>query len=230
MSALQSESNDIALAETRTSHFGAWVPGSPLDSIATAVFILHISLPGVSSPSSLLSACSRRPLISQMSCSGDSDDEWSVTDSNALKVALSRRIWEVHSAGSFATFGTIENFVHPGIAVDSVGTVRLPLSEDDTQALVQTSRQAPFGNGTETLVDVSVRKTWEIDAAKVQFLNKGWQRCLDGIVGKVTRELGVAGGSQNVRPEFYKMLLYEKGAMFKAHKEYVISRLHEVLG
>ncbi len=169
-------------------------------------------------------------LISQMSYSSNSDDERSLTHSKVLKNALFERISEVHSAGSFATFGTIENFVHPGISVDSVGTVRLPLSEDDAQALVQTSRQAPFGKGTETLVDVSVRKTWEIDATKVQFLNKGWQCCLDRIVGKVTRELGVAGESRNVRAEFYKMLLYEEGAMFKAHKEYVISRLHEVLG
>ena len=182
---------------------------------------------------SLLSA--RQPVravfyISQMSYSSGSDDERSLTDSEVLKNALIKCISEVHSAGSFATFGTVDNFVHPGISVDSVGTVRLPLLEDDAHALVQTSRQAPFGKGTATFVDVSVRKTWEIDAAKVQFLNKGWQCCLDRIVEKVTRELGVDGGSRNVHAEFYKMLLYEEGAMFKAHKEYVISRLYKVLG
>lgn len=133
------------------------------------------------------------------------------------------RIANVHSAGSFATFGTVENFVHPGISVDPIGIVRLPLSEDDAHALAQASRPASFGKGTETLVDESVRRTWEIDAQNVQFLNKAWHRCLDQTVQNAARELGVASGSRNVRAEFYKMLLYEKGAMFKAHKEYAIS-------
>ena len=100
--------------------------------------------------------------------------------------------------------------------------MRLPLSEDDAQTLVRESHQAPFGKGTETVIDESVRKTWEIDAGKVQFLNTRWQHCLDQIVKNVAEELGVAG---NVCAEFYKMLLYEKGAMFKPHKEYVICRL-----
>lgn len=69
------------------------------------------------------------------------------------------------------------------------------------------------------MVDESVRKTWEMAACKVQFLNERWQSCLDRIVERVARELGVADGSVNVRAEFYKMLLYEKGAMFKAHKD-----------
>ena len=94
-----------------------------------------------------------------MSYPSDSDDERSLTDREVLKNSLFNGISEVHSAGSFATFGIIENFIHPGISVDSVGSVRLPLLEDEAHALVQTSRQAPFGKGTETLVDVSVRKT-----------------------------------------------------------------------
>ena len=52
--------------------------------------------------------------------------------------------------------------------------------------------------------------------------SKRWQISLDWIVAKVAKELGVPGGSHNVRAEFYKMLLYEGGAMFKAHKEFVI--------
>lgn len=103
--------------------------------------------------------------------------------------------------------------------------MRLPLSEDDANILVQASHKAPFGKGTETVVDESVRKTWEIDAGKIKFLNKGWQRCLDRTVEHVARELGIADGSIHVRAEFNKMLLYEKRAMFKAHKEYATLQL-----
>ncbi|KAL9005009.1 MAG: hypothetical protein Q9188_002190 [Gyalolechia gomerana] len=128
-------------------------------------------------------------------------------------------ISEVHSAGSFAAFGIIDSFVNPGISVAPIGIVRLPLSEEDAKTLVRASQKAPFGKGNQTLVDESVRKTWQIDAGEIQFLNQAWQRCLDQTVDNVTRELGIAGGSTNVRAEFYKMLLYEAGAMFKPHQD-----------
>ncbi|KAL2057964.1 hypothetical protein ABVK25_001581 [Lepraria finkii] len=161
-----------------------------------------------------------------MSNSGNSDDGSNNSESDdggvdqeGFKKDLFDRIFEVHSTGSFATFGIIDSFVHPGISVDPIGTVRLPLSEEDAHTLVQASHKAPFGKGTETVVDESVRKTWEIDAGKIHFLNKAWQSCLDRTVEHVAGELGVADGAINVRAEFYKMLLYGKGAMFKAHKD-----------
>ena len=167
-----------------------------------------------------------------MSDSSNSDNRSSnseTSDRELSKNDLCNRISEVHSAGSFATFGVIDSFVHPGISIDPIGTLRLPLSEEDARTLIQASHKAPFGKGTETVIDGSVRKTWEIDAGKIQFLNKEWQRCLNRTVEHVVRELGVADGSVNVRAEFYKMLLYEKGAMFKAHKEYLICETHQVI-
>ena len=160
--------------------------------------------------------------------SNNSESDDGGVDQEGFKNDLFDRIFEVHSTGSFATFGIIDSFVHPGISVDPIGTVRLPLSEEDAHTLVQASHKAPFGKGTETVVDESVRKTWEIDAGKIHFLNKGWQSCLDRTVEHVAGELGVADGAINVRAEFYKMLLYGKGAMFKAHKEYVICKFHKV--
>lgn len=159
----------------------------------------------------------------------ESDDEEPLIDKEVFKNDLRDRIFEVHSTGSYANFGIIDSFVHPGISVDPIGTVRLPLSEEDAHTLVQASHKAPFDKGTETVVDESVRKTWEIVAENIQFLNKGWQSCLNRTVERVARELGVADGSINVRAEFYKMLLYGKGAMFKAHKEYLIFELQKVI-
>ncbi|KAL9035771.1 MAG: hypothetical protein Q9214_006435, partial [Letrouitia sp. 1 TL-2023] len=158
--------------------------------------------------------------------SSSSDDGLTDGESEDVKSDLFDRIFEVRSTGSFATFGIVDSFVHPGISVDPIGTVRLPLSEEDAHALVQASYKAPFGNGTETVVDECVRKTCQIDAGKIHFLNDRWQSCLDRTVEHVARELGVADGA-NVRVEFYKMLLYKKGAMFKAHKEYIIYKFYK---
>lgn len=40
----------------------------------------------------------------------------------------------------------------------------------DARILVQASHRAPFGKGTETVIDEAVRKTWEVDAGEIQFL------------------------------------------------------------
>ena len=153
-----------------------------------------------------------------MSKFNENNDE-DLQDPKALQRALYDQISEIHSTGSFATFGVIDGFIHPGISVDSIGIVGLPLSKQDADALILMTQKAPFGKGTETLIDESFRKTWQFDEANIQFLNKKWQDCLDRIVKRVAGELGVPGESTNVRAELYKMLLYEKGARFRAHKE-----------
>jgi hypothetical protein len=158
------------------------------------------------------------------SSSDSEDDRDSSTSENGwsnLKNLVLRRISSVHSAGSFATWGSFESFVLPGIVVDEVGAIRLPLSPHDAQALIRESCRAPFGKGSQTLVDEAVRKTWEIDGSKVSFSNHSWHGWLESVVRAATKELGVASDPKNVRAELYKMLLYENGAMFKTHKEYV---------
>lgn len=149
----------------------------------------------------------------------NSEEDYDPID--AVKSLLIDCISGIQIQGSFATFGSFPNYVHPGINVDEVGSIRLPLSSDDAESLIRASRQAPFGKGNQTLVDEKVRKTWEIDGSKVSFSNNAWSSWLEDIVRKASEELGVAGGPQRVRAELYKMLLYEKGAMFKTHQEYV---------
>lgn len=143
---------------------------------------------------------------------------------NELKSLVFEGIEAVQSAGSFATFGCLQEFVLPGISVGGTGPIALPLSTQDKQSLIRVSRQAPFGKGNQTLIDETVRKTREIDGSNVSFSNKLWDGWLDRVVTKAAKELGVAAGPDNVRAELYKMLLYEKGAMFKPHKEYVHHR------
>ncbi|MCJ1243689.1 hypothetical protein MMC30_000886 [Trapelia coarctata] len=152
--------------------------------------------------------------MTDSSSGSESEDGWA----NIRSLVLAR-ILDVHSSGSFATSGSFENFVLPGIFVNKIGAIRLPLSSHDAQSLIRASRQAPFGKGTQTLVDETVRKTWEIDGSEVSFSNEAWHSWLKGIVKAAAEGLGVAGGSNGVRAELYKMLLYEEGAMFKPHKD-----------
>ena len=46
----------------------------------------------------------------------------------------------------------------PGLEVEGLGTVGLPLSKGQARALIRKCRQAPYGKGTQTLVDTNVRR------------------------------------------------------------------------
>ncbi|RYP06194.1 hypothetical protein DL764_003286 [Monosporascus ibericus] len=106
----------------------------------------------------------------------------------------------------------------PDIFVEGVGPISLPLSEVQAKKLITKSHQAPFGKGSETIVDTSVRNTWEINPEQFQIRSPQWNGFLDNVLRKVARELGI---SPPISAELYKMLLYEKGAMFKAHREWL---------
>jgi hypothetical protein len=67
--------------------------------------------------------------------------------------------------------GTLETYTNPGIKIKGVDKIGLPLSPRDIDAVKQASHRAPFGKGTKTIIDESVRKTWQIDAADLTCSN-----------------------------------------------------------
>lgn len=77
----------------------------------------------------------------------------------------------VISSGKFATSGALAIASNPGLFVEGIGKVGLPLSERDAVELSRASHEAPFGKGSETLVDPSVRKTWELNPRQFKLRN-----------------------------------------------------------
>ena len=59
----------------------------------------------------------------------------------------------------------------PGLEIEGLGTVGLPLSKAQARALTRRCRQAPYGKGTQTLVDTDVRRVWEMDPAHFELTN-----------------------------------------------------------
>ena len=122
--------------------------------------------------------------------------------------------------GSFAASGSLPD-IDPGLDIKGLGKIGLPLSDRDAAALAQVCHEAPFGKGSETFVDTAVRKTWQINPDKIQFRNSRWPQQMDHAVSKVAEGLGMGGSSEIVRAELHKLLLYEPGAFFDTHREYV---------
>lgn len=140
-------------------------------------------------------------------------------DPEQLKEGLDECLRNIEGDGSFALFEPLNNPPNPGIYLNEGGLVGLPLSDRDAEAIIAASHQAPFGKGEETLVDTTVRKTWEVSPGHFELKNPAWQPFVKTIVAKVSAGLGVDATGNGVSAELYKMLLYDEGALFKPHQE-----------
>ena len=79
----------------------------------------------------------------------------------------------------------------PGMEVEGAGPISLPLPKSQEKKLIRIAEQAPYGKGEETLVDINVRRVWEIDAAKVSFANEEWIDLLAWTIIQVKEQLGL---------------------------------------
>lgn len=124
----------------------------------------------------------------------------------------------IQTTGSFASFAPLSSNHNPRIHVRDVGEIRLPLCEEQARQIINKAHQAPYGKGSETLVDTSVRNTWELEPSSFFFEEpERWQETLQSLKQSLAATLGMAG--LEFQAELYKMLIYETGAMFKAHTE-----------
>ena len=121
----------------------------------------------------------------------------------------------VQRPGGFHVAGSFD--IHPPrLEVEGVGPIALPLLSAQAEALVAGAEQAPYGRGSETLVDTRVRRTWQVDAAKVKLTGRKWADDLAGVVERVRVGLAVAGA---IEAQLYKLLIYDTGSFFVPHRD-----------
>ena len=132
-----------------------------------------------------------------------------------LTTALAEILSAVQRPGDFYTAGATEVFA-PGLEVEGVGVIALPLVPHQAAELIAMAQRAPFGRGEETLVDTEVRRVWQIAPDKVHIHGRNWARSLEAIVAGAAEGLGVAG---TVEAEFYKLLVYDQGSFFVSHRD-----------
>jgi hypothetical protein len=131
---------------------------------------------------------------------------------NDLPRAIATGLSAVQRPGDFYASGTLD--MHPlRLDVAGIGPVALPLLPAQAEQLVAVAEQAPYGRGSETLVDTDVRRTWQLDATRVCISGRRWAEDLAQIVRYVAAGLGVAG---RVEAELYKLLIYDAGSFVRA--------------
>jgi len=92
----------------------------------------------------------------------------------------------------------------------------LPICESQVKDFIALASRAPFGKGEQTIIDTSVRCTWQLDPTQFSIKNSQWKENLKDLVDRVKNKLG-CDDNMVVTCELYKLLLYEPGGFFKVH-------------
>ncbi len=132
--------------------------------------------------------------------------------------AIVNSLKSVKRPGHYAT-GELYPMALPSLSINSApdDIIGLPLCKDQAKLIIDSSTQAPFGRGGETIVDTSVRCTWQLSPAQFSINSSWWMEQLQVLLEKVKRELG-CDPSMIVACELYKLLLYEPGGFFKVRR------------
>lgn len=130
--------------------------------------------------------------------------------------ALEDVLSDVNRPGDFHASGFLDTPL-PRLDITGVGVVSFPLPAFQAREIIGQAAQAPYGRGEETIVDTSVRKVWQVPVEKVRLTGAAWTTALETILGRVTAGLGCQ--ETPVSAELYKLLLYEPGGFFIAHRD-----------
>ena len=141
------------------------------------------------------------------------DDEFPYSRSLAPLESL---LAGVKRPGDFCVHGALA-LPMPMVQVDGVGLLSFPLPPAQIAALIAAAERAPYGRGEQTVVDTSVRRVWQIDAARVRISGKSWTQSLGRILAETGRGLGCEDTA--IQAELYKLLVYDPGGFFLAHRD-----------
>ncbi len=128
---------------------------------------------------------------------------------------LSNAIKQATRSAKFCVAGSFPG-LEAGLDVEGVGPIKLPLLPKTVKKLVAACRVAPYGKGTETLVDTKVRKTFELDPIKFR-LSDEWNSAMASLMPAVAERLGLP--ADQLEGKLYKLLVYETGGFFLTHRD-----------
>ncbi|KAA8650261.1 uncharacterized protein ATNIH1004_002943 [Aspergillus tanneri] len=109
----------------------------------------------------------------------------------SVKEGIQSTLEEIKATGTFMTSGNHDTAIIPGLHISNVGSIRLPISAEDAREMIQSCHMSPYGKGTETLVNESVRKSWQLDANQFSLQNPKWHTLVRVSVDKAVTGLGL---------------------------------------
>ena len=133
-----------------------------------------------------------------------------------IENAVEKLLLSVERPGDFCTHGRLLAPM-PRLEVEGAGALSFPVPEAQVRALIAAAERAPYGKGTETLVDRSVRDCWQIDPDRVRLAGAAWPQTFADILGSAAAGLGCP--PDRLDAQLHKLLIYEPGGFFAAHRD-----------
>ncbi len=103
------------------------------------------------------------------------------------------------------------------LGVDPIGEIRLPIAKSRAKKLASWSVPAPFGKGSETLYDASVRDVGEVHSRRLELDHAAWHRTLAPALEMIREALELPAGTLTASID--KLLVYGPGQFFKPHRD-----------
>jgi hypothetical protein len=104
------------------------------------------------------------------------------------------------------------------LEVIGVGPIGLPVPVRQAKELCLIGRPARFGKGKQTLLDATVRDTWEVPKSRVKIDKRQWNATLRPILDRLRADLGLPEECE-LAAEFHAMLVYAPGQFFAPHQD-----------
>ena len=130
--------------------------------------------------------------------------------------AIEKLLLSVDRPGDFCVHGQLFAPM-PRLEVKGVGALSFPVTEPQIRALIGAAERAPYGKGTATLVDRSVRDGWQIEPERVRLAGAAWRETFASILESAAVGLGCA--PDRLDAQLHKLLIYEAGGFFSAHRD-----------
>ena len=121
------------------------------------------------------------------------------------------------------THQTSQLNVDPGLHVNNIGDISLPLRVEDAKEIMEAGGQAPFARGTETVADATSGNMKQLGVDSFQLCNPTWAEYVQDIIKRLGPGIGFPDSPTGIRVELYSLLLYGKGAMVRPHRECVLA-------
>ncbi|KAG3157222.1 hypothetical protein PI124_g24181 [Phytophthora idaei] len=117
-------------------------------------------------------------------------------------------------AGEYSFGGLADTLpITPGLFVNEVGNIPLPLAPEHAEKLISICEKSPFGHNMDTKMDESVRKSWQLQPDQLEFRNPLWQAGMEKLTETIATRLGYKGVPLNC--VLYKLLVYGEGHFLK---------------
>ena len=135
---------------------------------------------------------------------------------DSIENAVEKLLLSVERPGDFCAHGRLLAPM-PRLEVEGAGALSFPVLEAQVRALIAAAERAPYGKGTETLVDRSVRDCWQIEPDRVRLAGAAWPKTFADILGSAAAGLGCP--PDRLDAQLHKLLIYEPGGFFAAHRD-----------